>query len=141
MDNKHPYAAIDTRPSLAQLAKFGATLLVAACLVGAVLDLYWHDALRARWAYGLGALALVTALTPRLGRIFYIAWLGLGISIGLVTSPLILAVLYFGVITPVALGMRLFGRDTLKRRLDRGAASYWEPYPEHNDLARYLKQF
>lgn len=36
-----------------------------------------------------------------------------------------MAVVFFGVLTPVALVMRLSGRDPLRRRFDRDAASYW----------------
>jgi hypothetical protein len=42
-----------------------------------------------------------------------------------IAVPVILAVLFFGVLTPVGLIMRAAGRDTLRLRFDRGSSSYW----------------
>jgi len=39
----------------------------------------------------------------------------------------IMGVMFFAVITPVALAMRLAGRDAMRRNYDRDAASYWIP--------------
>jgi hypothetical protein len=61
--------------------------------------------------------------------------------IGWVASHLAFAILYYGVVTPVALLFRLIGRDALRRRFDRAAASYWEPYNPDQGPERYLRQF
>lgn len=37
----------------------------------------------------------------------------------------LVAVVFFGLLTPLALVLRLFGRDRLQLRLDRAAPSYW----------------
>lgn len=37
----------------------------------------------------------------------------------------VMAMLFFAVLTPVGLVMRMAGRDPLRRRLDREASSYW----------------
>jgi hypothetical protein len=69
--------------------------------------------------FGLLALARPTALRP-LNR----AWATLGHWLGRIVSPIVLGVIFFLLITPVALLTRLFGRDEL--RLRRGAGtSYW----------------
>jgi hypothetical protein len=57
------------------------------------------------------------------------AWLALGDRLHRVTSPLVLGALYFLLFTPVALIMRLAGRDALCRRFDPGARSYWVERP------------
>ena len=51
-------------------------------------------------------------------------WFALGLLLGKVVSPIVLGILFFLVITPVAIGKRLFGRDALlmKKRL---VSSYW----------------
>ena len=38
---------------------------------------------------------------------------------------LALAILFYGVVTPTGLLMRLFGKDPLRLRFDREAKSYW----------------
>ncbi len=45
-----------------------------------------------------------------------------------------------GVITPIALMMRLFGRDKLERRFDADASSYWIAHPKQESTARYFRQ-
>ena len=44
--------------------------------------------------------------------------------LGKVVSPIVLGILFFIVITPVAIGMRLFGRDALLMK-KRAVCSYW----------------
>jgi len=51
-------------------------------------------------------------------------WFRLGLLLGKIVSPIILTIVFFIVIVPVAVGMRILGRDALlmKRRL---VSSYW----------------
>lgn len=53
------------------------------------------------------------------------AWARLGILLGNVISPVALALVYYSTIVPIGLLMRLLGKDLLKLRFDRNAASYW----------------
>jgi hypothetical protein len=62
------------------------------------------------------------------------------LPIGLVVSELMLIVLYFGVITPIAFLMRVAGRDPLDRSIDRAAATYWVQHREAGDASRYFRQ-
>ena len=51
-------------------------------------------------------------------------WFNVGIALGRVVSPIILGLIFFGVLTPVSILTRLFGRDALHLR-KRLVASYW----------------
>jgi hypothetical protein len=42
-----------------------------------------------------------------------------------IVSPIVLGVIFYGLFTPVAWGMRLAGRDALKRRFEPPARTYW----------------
>jgi hypothetical protein len=42
-----------------------------------------------------------------------------------IVSPLVLGVMFFGVVTPMGLVMRALGKDPLRLRFDRDARSYW----------------
>ena len=77
-------------------------------------------ALGAGIAFGAVALARPSVLDP-LNR----AWIRLGLLLQRVVSPVVLGLLFFAVITPVALLMRLLGRATLSLGFDRSARSYW----------------
>jgi hypothetical protein len=61
-------------------------------------------------------------------------WLRLGGAMAKVVNPLILALLFILLVTPLALVMRLIGKRPLRLAPDRAAASYWiarEPADGH----------
>jgi Na+/H+-dicarboxylate symporter len=68
---------------------------------------------------GLVAVAFPNLLTP-----FNKAWMKLGDLMSKVVSPLVLGVIFFVLITPIALIGRLFGRDELRLK-KANMNSYW----------------
>lgn len=70
------------------------------------------------------AFLICTLAAPKVLRPLNKAWYQLGLILGRFVSPIVLGILFFIVITPVAIVMRLAGRDALllkKRKVD----SYW----------------
>ena len=51
-------------------------------------------------------------------------WMQFGLLLGLIIQPIVLGVIFFGLFTPVALLMKISGRDELRLRL-MVRASYW----------------
>ena len=51
-------------------------------------------------------------------------WYGLGLVLGKITSPIVLGIIYFALITPIASVTRLFGRDELLLK-KKNNKSYW----------------
>ena len=60
---------------------------------------------------------------------------------GVGKTHLLLAAVYFGVLTPIGLIMRLAGRDPMERRIDRAAPTYWVARRPVTDVRRYFRQF
>ena len=87
-----------------------------------------------------GLLALALAWPMGL-RPLHLALTAAGLPIGFVVSYVLLAAVYFGLFTPIALLFRLVGRDALARRFDRSAATYWQPHRPTTDVRRYFRQF
>jgi len=52
-------------------------------------------------------------------------WFRFGLLLGSVTNPLVMGLVFFLVVTPMAVIMRLRRKDPLRLRLDRNARSYW----------------
>jgi len=52
------------------------------------------------------------------------AWYQLGILLGKVVSPIVMGIIFFLIITPVAVAARLFGRDELRLK-KKDTESYW----------------
>ena len=69
------------------------------------------------------------------------AWFLLGIGLGKVVSPIVLGIIFFGLITPIALIARLIGRDELKLKRPK-TSSYWsEPIGSNSDADSFKNQF
>ena len=80
------------------------------------------------WALVLGLLMLAVALTaPRILQPLNLAWSRLGLLLNRIVSPIIMAVLFYGAITPIAFLARRFGKTSLKLQREPGAKSYWIP--------------
>jgi len=54
-----------------------------------------------------------------------VAWMRLAVIMNRIVSPVVMGVIYFGFLTPIAAAMRLRGRDALQRRFDAKLDSYW----------------
>ena len=93
-----------------------------------ILGLFaWHAGRPSMpWLFGAAAvLAALAMLLPRVLAWPKWLWLKLGHALHAVMSPVIVAVMFFGVITPMAALMRLAGHDPMRRRRDPAADSYW----------------
>jgi polyferredoxin len=53
-------------------------------------------------------------------------WAQLGQMLGLFVSPIVLGAIFFGLITPISLLMKIFGRDELRLKLANGRKSHWK---------------
>ncbi len=86
---------------------------------------------------GLG-LILLGFLMPRLLVHPNRAWMKLAFLLSLITTPIILGIIYFLLIMPIGVTKRLMGWDPLRRRAP-SSTSYWSPYnkrqqdPQHFD--------
>ncbi len=74
-----------------------------------------------------GVLAAWALAAPITLRPVYRAWMRLAIVLSRITTPIIMGLVYFLVITPVAFIMRLIGRDPMARCFDPNAKSYRIP--------------
>ena len=53
-------------------------------------------------------------------------WMRFGLLLGMIISPIVLGIIYFGLFTPISLVTRAFGRDELRLKLNR-RRSHWKP--------------
>lgn len=80
------------------------------------------------WKYFLGialVFLIVSYTVPRILRRFNKLWMLFGALLHKVVSPIMLGLIYFVVMTPVAMFFKLKGRDELRRKYDSAAKSYW----------------
>jgi len=71
------------------------------------------------------ALLFVAFVFPKLLTVANNLWFKLGIALGSIVSPLVMALIYFLVVLPTGIVMRALGKDLLRQKLDKNAHSYW----------------
>jgi hypothetical protein len=131
----------DIRADRRDLRKFG--ILVGGILLALGGIALWRGH---EWGYiagGIGAVLLAAGLlVPNALRLVHKVWMSFALILGAVMSTLILGLLFYLVMTPLGLIMRLFGRDPMTRRLHApGVTTYWVPKGQPRDVADYEKQF
>jgi len=53
------------------------------------------------------------------------AWIKLGEILGLIIAPIIMALVYFIILTPISLIVRMFGKDLLGLKFLKNQDTYW----------------
>ena len=86
-------------------------------------------------------LTLAGFLLPRLLKHLYKAWMALAIVLGFVMSRVILALVFYGVLTPLALIMRLFGKKFLDLHFPESKNTCWVKGSGAKDKDSYEKQY
>ena len=69
------------------------------------------------------------------------AWFMLGLTLGKVVSPIVLGIIFFGLITPIALIARLIGRDELKLKRPQKSTYWSQPIGSNSDADSFKNQF
>ena len=86
-------------------------------------------------------LAVLGAVYPRALVVPNRLWMGMAEAMGFVMTRIILAVVFFLIVTPIGLIRRLMGGDPLGRRGGR-TESYWKPYSaRRSDPKHYEKMY
>jgi hypothetical protein len=105
---------VPARLTAAEGRKFGVQVGLAFLAIAAFL--WWRGKPGALpWLGGLGGLLVAAGLLipAQLGPV-YKAWMGLALLLSKVTTPIFMGIVYYVVLTPIGLVMRLLGRDPLK---------------------------
>tara|TARA_A100001011_G_C14105401_1_gene754623 strand:- start:449 stop:829 length:381 start_codon:yes stop_codon:yes gene_type:complete len=66
-------------------------------------------------------------------------WIKFGEILGKVIAPIVMAVVYFLILTPISLLVRLFGKDLIEMKFNNNVKSYWIKRKKH--LRTMDKQF
>ena len=103
---------------------FGRLFTIAFGLLAALA--WWRGRASFVWLAAIALLfAIVTLLRPDWLAPLNRAWMAFAHLLNKIVSPIVLGVLFFLVVTPFGLAMRLAGKDLMRRTFDRAARSYW----------------
>ena len=124
-----------------ELRKFGLTLGVALGLLAALLvwlekDYYYYFLILAVALIALGA------VRPTLLKPLQKIWMTLALTMGWIMTRLILSILFYLVLTPMAMAAKLMGKDLLGLKFNLNADSYWITKPKTKpQKSDYERQF
>ncbi len=119
-----------------------ALFLIIPCAIGAHL-IYWRDSTYGYVWLGIGVSLFLARLVPPLFKFIFRQWVAFSVIIGYFISRILLTLIFFLVITPTGLLMKLFGKDPMDRKIDPQASTYWIEHEQPSDstIERYKKQF
>ncbi len=131
---------INKNPSGRQLLVFALAWLVFAGGLG--LSLWHRQHSGAAIASGIASVVvpLIGAAWPGGLRRFYLGLCYATYPVGLVVSSVVLVAIYYAVLTPLGLILRICRYDPLARRFDRQAATYWHRRPGARAPESYFRQ-
>lgn len=114
------------------------------CVCSASVTLYAFCELNVELALPLSLLTslflvMVVCCPDKFAKLKH-GWLWLGERLGFIVSPIVLAALYFMVVTPTAVVSRCLGRDALRLKR-RTSSTYWIPRePTERKQSDFFKQ-
>jgi hypothetical protein len=80
---------------------------------------------------------IITIIRPNSFTFLNRSWIQFGIFLGKIISPIIMGIVFFFVVTPIGILLRILKKDVMG--LKRGASSYW--IDRENKLQSMKKQF
>lgn len=133
----HERLASDDSVTRSSDRSFGVVVTVACTVVG-LFPLINGEPPRWWLLAVAGVMLVVTLVRAELLAPFNRVWFRFGLFLHRVVNPVIMAVIYFAVVTPTGLIMRAAGKDPLRLRCDPNAESYWihrkPPGPEPESM-------
>jgi hypothetical protein len=133
-----PLIRLNRSPDVRLLRQFGWIAFV----VGLLLATFVWDGWPAIVALAVGAFsAAASVIRPSFNRPLFVGLSIVTYPIGFVVSTVVLMVLFYGVVTPIGLLLRMCGHDPLTRAIDRRARSYWSPAPPARPNQDYFRQY
>jgi hypothetical protein len=105
---------------------------------------YFFHTVSITWAYVFVTAALIFLLITLIKRDVLLPlnklWMRFGLLLGMIVSPIVLGIIFFGLFTPIAILMRLSGRDELRLRFSH-KVSHWITRSEPIKSESFKHQF
>lgn len=136
------WSEINSHPDQRVLRQFAGACLVVLIAVGL------REYRVSRHELGLGlaiaGLLLGTAglMRPSSLRWLFVGWMKLAFPLNWIVSEVVLAMIFYLLLTPLAVVFRLMGRDALDLKAKRSdRASFWVRRTANPDVRRYFRQY
>ena len=112
-------------PDKQELRKFGFVFATGLVLIFGLFFPWVLERPTPYWPWIVAACFAATALVlPLALKPVFIVWMKIGHVLGWINTRIILGAVFFIIFAPVALFIRVFGKDPMQRRLDATASTY-----------------
>ena len=120
--------------------KFGFFFTFVFAVIGAYF--FYSDTMTWAYAFIIAAMTFLVVTLVKSDALLPLnkLWIRFGLLLGMIVSPIVLGVLFFGLFTPLAVLMRLSGRDEMRLRFSR-KASHWITRSEPIKSESFKHQF
>ena len=103
---------------------------------------YYSDSVT--WAYSFVVAALLFLLVTLIKSDALLPlnklWMRFGLLLSMIVSPIVLGVIFFGLFTPYALIMKIFGRDELRLKIKK-VETHWKSRSQTMPQTDFTQQF
>lgn len=132
--------SIGHKKSVKDLRRFGFAFGTAMTILGSLL--FWKERPAGPWVLGLAAFALLSgAFAPKILRPLEMVLAGLLRVVMTALTYVVLTLAYIFIFTPMAMLMRVLGKDLLDRRFPSDEPTYWVPVEEDGPASRPDKPY
>ena len=119
---------------------FGYTFAIVFTIIGGVI--WWVTETMSLWPFIVaGSFAGIALIIPGLLLPLNRIWALFGHKFGAMNNTLILALFYVLFIVPFGIIMHIFGRDPLKRKLNKCEDTYWSTPPRQLDQTTFKDMY
>ena len=123
-----------------EIRKFSRLVGAAFIILGTVLYLLKGNIYYLPFYIGFGLL-IIGEIVPIILLPVHKFWMGLSIVLGFISTRVILTLLFYLVLTPIAFFGRLSGKDFLNEKIDKNEKSYWSLREKELNNDSVQKQF
>lgn len=133
---------IKTSFSKKELLWFGPLFALFSVIIGAIARWKFDSPEAAKWIWIFAvAIIFIYYLVPPLRRWIFIGWMAAVFPIGWIISHVLLTIVFYLVVFPIGILMRLLRYDALNRNVEPDAKSYWIKRENSKDPKKYFRQF
>ena len=134
---------IEKHPRPAVLRWFGVSVVAFFALAGSIAQFHFEAEGLAQILWLVGAVyGILFYAVPRGQRGFYLAWMYATAPLGWLLLNAIMLSLYYALLVPLGLLMRLFGYDPMARRArSKARESFWAKHEGSKPIDRYFAQY
>jgi hypothetical protein len=132
---------INWHPTRRDLRYFAVTLAIVVALFAMLLILTGKSHISG-WFAAIGlVMSAVCYSIPAIGRIVYLPWMAVTYVLGCIISPIVTAIIFYLLVTPIGLVNRLMGKDRLRLKKPQDVSSYFVNHTDPMDKDSFRRQF